>query len=99
MADTRRSQSSLATLFGDNTSGDISAQDGRDLIISAHPEEVIQSGAYASEPASNQLTGDLYWPSDSFYAERYSGSAWAPWGLIFPLTKPVSGDFSWVNQQ
>ena len=98
MPDTRRSQSALATLFADNTAGDISAQDGRDLILSVHPEKTCQTGTYASEPSSGQLTGDLYLPSDSFYAERYSGSAWTPWGPIFPLTKPVDADFSWVNQ-
>jgi hypothetical protein len=98
MSDARRSQSSLATLLADNSAGDISAQDARDLAISTHPEKVIQTGAYASEPATGQLAGDLYLPSDSFYIERYSGSAWTPWGPIFPMTKPVNGDFSWVNQ-
>jgi hypothetical protein len=99
MPDTRRSQSSLATLFADNTAGDISAQDGRDLVISAHPEKVIQTGPYASEPSSAQLTGDLYLPSDSFYLERFSGSAWTPWGPIFPMTKPpAAASFTAVNQ-
>lgn len=98
MPDTRRSLSSLQTLLADNTTGDISAQDGRDVLVSNHPENVVQTAAFASEPASGQLTGDLFLPSDGFFLERYSGSAWAPWGPIFPFTKPVSGDFTWVNQ-
>lgn len=98
MADTRRSLSALQTLLADNSSGDISAQDARDELISSHPEKLSQTGTFASEPSSAQLTGDLYLPSDSFYVERYSGSAWVPWGPIFPLTKPpATGTFTAVN--
>lgn len=98
MPDTRRSLSALQTLFADNTSGDISAQDGRDELISSHPEKVCQSDTQANEPSSGQLTGDLFLPNNGFQVERYSGSAWQPWGPLFPFTKPVDGDFSWVNQ-
>lgn len=97
MPDTRRSLSALQTLFADNTAGDISAQDGRDELISSHPESVIQTSAFASPPSS-PLTGDLWLPTNSFYLLRYSGSAWVPWGPTFPMTQPVNGDFSWVNQ-
>lgn len=55
------------------------------------------TSAYASPPGS-PASGDLWFPSDSFYVNRYSGSAWVPWGPIFPMTPPVGGDFSWVNQ-
>lgn len=36
MADTQRTKSALATLFADNSNGDISAQDLRDFLESAH---------------------------------------------------------------
>lgn len=98
MPDTRRSLSALQTLLADNTSGDISAQDARDVLVSDHPENVVQTAAYASEPASGQLTGDLFLPNNGFYLERYSGAAWVPWGPLFPFTKPVDGDFAWINQ-
>lgn len=98
MPDTRRSKSALQTLHADNTAGDISAQDNRDGWESCHPESVSQTAAFASEPSSGQLTGDLFFPNNSFYVERYSGSAWVPWGPIYPMTKPVDGDFSWTNQ-
>jgi len=42
--------------------------------------------------------GRLFLPSDGFYVERDTGAAWAPWGPIFPMTPPVSGDFAWINQ-
>lgn len=98
MPDTRRALSALQTLLADNTAGDISAQDARDVLVSNHPENVSQTAAMASEPASGQVTGDLFLPNNGFYLERYSGSAWVPWGPLFPFTKPVDGDFAWINQ-
>ncbi len=98
MPDTRRTEAALAALLPDNITGDISPQDLRDLLTSVHSERVVQSGAFASEPASGRLTGDLYLPNDSFYAERWNGTLWEAWGPIFPMTKPVDGDFAWINQ-
>lgn len=98
MPDTRRSLSALQTLYADNTAGDISAQDGRDELISSHPEKTSQSDTQANEPSSGQLTGDMFLPNNGCHIERYSGSAWQPWGPIFPFTKPVDGDFAWINQ-
>lgn len=54
------------------------------------------TGALGSEPAG--VTGDLYLPTNAPFVERYSGSAWIPWGPVFPLTKPVDAGFAWVNQ-
>lgn len=58
---------------------------------------VTTTSAYASPPGS-PASGDLWLPTNSFYELRYSGSAQVPWGPIFPMTQPVDGDFSWVNQ-
>lgn len=57
----------------------------------------IHTSAYSSPPAS-PASGDIWLPSDSFYQFRYSGSAWIPWGPLFPMTLPVLADFTWVNQ-
>lgn len=97
MPDTRRSLSALQTLYADNASGDIGAQDGRDELISSHPEKTTQSAAYASEPSTAQLTGDLFFPTDTTWVERYSGSAWQPWGPLWKVTKPVLGDYTAIN--
>ena len=58
---------------------------------------VPYTSAYASPPVS-PVSGDMWVPSDGFYALRYSGSAWAPWGPIFPMTPPNNASFAWVNQ-
>jgi len=98
MADTRRTLAALQALLADNTTGDISAQDARDVLVSDHPTNVVQTGTEAATPSSGQLIGDLYLPSNGVYQKRWSGSAWVPWGPLFPMTAPIDGDFAWVNQ-
>jgi len=59
---------------------------------------IVSTGNLGSEPGSPNA-GDLYFPDNAFLVERYSGSAWAPWGPIFPLTDPtLAGLSTWVNQ-
>lgn len=57
----------------------------------------ITTAAYGSRQAAAKA-GRLFLPSDSFYLDRDTGSAWADWGPLFAMTQPVDGDFSWVNQ-
>lgn len=58
---------------------------------------VITSTAYASRQAAAKA-GRLFLPNNSFYLQRDTGAAWTSWGPIFPMTPPVSGNFTWVNQ-
>lgn len=58
---------------------------------------VTSTTAHGSEPGS-PASGDLDLYTNSFYISRYSGSVWAPWGPVFPMTPPVDGSYSWVNQ-
>lgn len=55
------------------------------------------SAAYGSRPAAG-VSGRLFLPSNGFAVDRDTGSAWAPWGPLFPFTAPVDGDFAWINQ-
>lgn len=55
------------------------------------------TAAYASRPAASS-DGNLFLPSDGMTLERDTGSAWVPWGPIFPLTPPPMTDWTWVNQ-
>ena len=61
------------------------------------PADIILTNAYASRPAAG-TAGRIFLPNNGFYLERDTGTAWTPWGPIFPMTPPVSGDFAWVNQ-
>lgn len=58
---------------------------------------VITQAAYGSRQAAAKA-GRLFFPTDGFTLDRDNGSAWTPYGPIFPLTPPVDGDFAWVNQ-
>jgi hypothetical protein len=58
---------------------------------------VITTATKASQQAAAKA-GRIFLPSDGFYLERDAGADWAPWGPIFPMTPPVSGNYSWVNQ-
>lgn len=98
MADTRRALSALQAIINDNTSGDISAQDVRDVLVSVDGENSVQAGSFASIPSSGQKAGDLYVPSDGFSVYRWSGSAWVPWGPMFPLREPTLETWAWINQ-
>jgi hypothetical protein len=55
-----------------------------------------ESTAFGSESLTG--LGDLNLYNNGFYVGRYSGSAWIPWGPIYPLTAPSNTGFSWVNQ-
>lgn len=60
------------------------------------PAYLNPTDAYANLVAF--ASGRIAFPTDGSSLLRDSGSAFAPWGPIFPLTPPVDGDFSWVNQ-
>jgi hypothetical protein len=55
------------------------------------------TGDYASRPSAGN-DGNLYFPNDGVSVDRDNGSIWQPWGPLYPLTAPVDGDYSWINQ-
>lgn len=56
----------------------------------------ISTGADASKAGTP--AGDAYLPDNGFQLYRYTGSASAGWGPIFPLTDPTLPSFAWINQ-
>lgn len=52
---------------------------------------------YANRPSPTN-DGDLFLPSNGYALDRADGSAWAAWGPVYPLKRPVLGDFTAVNQ-
>jgi hypothetical protein len=55
------------------------------------------TAAQASRPAAAN-DGDVFFPNNGVSIQRDTGSVWAGWGPIYPLTAPVDGDFAWINQ-
>ena len=99
MPDTRRSKSTLQSSYlEDNNTQNITPQDVRDFCESVHPENANKSGAHASQPTSDRVVGDQYWPNDGFHTARWNGTLWEAWGPLFPMKRPVDSEFSWVNQ-
>lgn len=54
------------------------------------------SSAAGNEPTAN--AGDLYFPTNGFYTERYTGTTWHQWGPLWPMVDPNAYSWSWVNQ-
>lgn len=97
MPDTPRSMSILQLLLATNGTGQITAQQIRDFLVSVDPEDAITKGTVASLP-SNTKAGWLRLFTNGFLIARDNASTWDYWGPIFPLSPPVDSGFSWVNQ-
>lgn len=51
----------------------------------------------ANRPDAGNV-GNLFLPSNGYHLQRDDDSVWQAWGTLFPMTLPVSDDFSWINQ-
>lgn len=58
MADTARSRSALLTLMADNVTGQISAQDFRDFMVTVMPAEFTYANDFWNSPLAAQLTSE-----------------------------------------
>lgn len=86
----------------DNGTYAIARSNGTDIVLiatgSVTASGVVNTGAFSSRGAAG-TSGRIFLPSDGYSLARDSGSAWVPWGPLFPLTKPpASSSFTWVNQ-
>lgn len=58
---------------------------------------VVTTATLASRQAAAKA-GRIFVPSNGNALYRDTGSAWAPWGPIFPLTEPPASSWTWTNQ-
>jgi len=58
MADTARTRAALLTLMGDNVTGQISAQDLRDFMVTVMPAEFAYANDFWNSPLPAQLTAE-----------------------------------------
>jgi len=58
MADTQRTRAALLALMADNVTGNISAQDFRDFMVTAMQPEFVNGGDFWNEPQADQLMTD-----------------------------------------
>ena len=59
MADTQRTRAQILTLFADNVTGDISAQDLRDYVVTMMEQEFANAGDFWNQPSPTYLTTNL----------------------------------------
>jgi hypothetical protein len=84
VADTVRSLAALQALLADNASGDISAQDARDFLISAYqPAAIIPGGRLTLESGVSVSTSDQTAKTSVYYTPHthnriglYDGTSW-----------------------
>jgi len=74
----------------DNGDGSVSVEIGSGGVS-------ISSDTYSNLPAAGS-EGNIFLPTDGVTLEYDTGAVWTPWGSIFPFTRPVLADFTWVNQ-
>jgi hypothetical protein len=56
-------------------------------------------GVHTSKPTGTDYTvGSRYKASNTPYVWYFNGTIWKPHVYGYPVTEPVDGDFSWVNQ-
>lgn len=58
MADTQRTRAQLLALFADNVTGNISAQDLRDFLVTIMEEEFANAGDFWAQPSPMKITTD-----------------------------------------
>lgn len=101
MPDTVRSRDELITLYADNTAGAISAQDGRDLIMSSVPvvlatdfEITADLPLWSTSPLAFVAAADsVYSVQLNLFVNHYN----EPAHLNFQLGVPAGGLFQWAN--
>jgi hypothetical protein len=86
VADAARSLSALQSLLADNTSGDISAQDLRDFLVSAYQPQAVNGFRLTLTTGTPVTTTDvtgattIYWtPHGHNCVGLYDGTSWKQW--------------------
>jgi protease II len=73
MADTQRSRAQILSLFADNVTGQISAQDLRDYVVTVMESEFVNAGDFWAKPAVAYTTTDKTARGAKLYSQ-YIGS-------------------------
>ena len=86
MADTQRTRSALQTLFADNVTGQISAQDLRDFLVTAMQEEFVNANDFWCEPQPDNITTDQTTRGYHLYSQLAPTDMSLSFGKVYCLT-------------
>lgn len=88
-------------LASSNSGSAVSLSSGTKDVFGVAPADIMNRFSCVTNTVANLAAyqaGRLLMPSNGVYLYRDTGSALAPWGPLYAMTAPVSGDFSWLNQ-
>ena len=80
MADTPRTRAYLRDLFADNVTGQISAQDLRDFLVTIMEDEFVNPGDFFNEPIAGGITTDKTTRGFHLYSQTMDASCSASFG-------------------
>ncbi len=86
MPDTPTNRADLIVLFGDNVTGQISASDLRNFLVTALPSEFIGAYDFWNTPTSDNITTDLTTRGTHIYSQVISSNMSVSFGQICCLT-------------
>lgn len=89
MADTQRTRAALITLFADNVTGQISAQDLRDFLVTVMETEFVNPGDFFNGPIPGSITTDKTTRGFHIYSQTLHSDYSASFGM--PLAMNGSG--------
>jgi hypothetical protein len=81
MADTQRTRAQILTLFADNVTGEISAQDLRDFVVTLMEAEFANPGDFWNEPLVTQITTDKTTRGWHMYSQTMHSDYSASFGM------------------
>jgi len=92
MADTQRTRAALLALFADNVTGQISAQDFRDGVVTWMETEFVNPGDFFNEPMAGAITTDKTTRGFHLYSQTMHANHSASFGQPYAYNQ-VSGNW------
>lgn len=92
MADTQRTRAALIALLADNVTGQISAQDLRDFLVTVMETEFVNPGDFFNEPMAGAITTDKTTRGFHLYSQTLHSNYSASFGMPYAL----NGSGVWI---
>lgn len=74
MADTQRTRAAILALLADNVTGQISAQDLRDLVVTLMESEFANPGDFWAKPQAKYITTDKTAKGEKMYSQYFASA-------------------------
>lgn len=85
MADTQRTRAALQALFADNVTGQVSAQDLRDFLVTVMQPEFVNANDFWNEPLPDQISTHQTTRGWHLYSQEVSPDMSLSFGRVYAL--------------